>query len=220
MKQKQRWWAKKVVRLFLPAIIRLRTILYHALYQVLHIFRPLPKQRTIDFTTIEWDAMDYTVLQFLCKEAVEFNESLLEDINRLSQKGFHLLALALTVLSIASGLLLSFLEKDADTSSIHFLSIACVGLGVVTILLLVSIFPRSIYRGRATPDIFFSSTLYKCPMSKIMADSIAVYHNKYITGNYKVLHFRSSFLTSALIVFIGVVLVTTILAVYRYFLPN
>jgi hypothetical protein len=173
------------------------------------------KQRIIDFTAIEWDAIDYTTLQFFFKEAVEFNDSLLEDINRLGQKGFHLLTLALTALSLASGLLLSFLEKGADKSSIHSLSIACVGLGVVTILLLVSVFPRSIYRGRATPHMSFSSTFYKCPMPKILADGIASY-DKYITRNYKVLRFRNFFLTFALIVFIGVAPVTIL--VYR--LPN
>jgi hypothetical protein len=175
------------------------------------------KKRIINFTTIEWDAIDYTTLHFFFKEAVAFNESLLEDINRLSQKGFHLLTLALTVLSMVTGLLLSFLEQGADTSIIYALSIACVGLGMVTILLLVSIFPRSIYRGRATPHIFFSSTLYKCPMPTILADGIASYY-KYITGNYTVLQFRNFFLTAALIVFIGVAPVTML--AYRYFLLN
>jgi hypothetical protein len=37
-----RWWAKDVVHLFLLTIIRLLTILYHALYQEFHILRPLP----------------------------------------------------------------------------------------------------------------------------------------------------------------------------------
>jgi hypothetical protein len=173
--------------------------------------------KQMDFTKIDWESITYPKLQFFFKEAVDYNDSLLEDINRLSQKGFHLLTLALTVISLVTGWLLSSLENGAEQRIISSLTIACMGFGLVTILLFVSIFPRTIYRGRATPHIFFSSNLYKCLMPKILADGIASYH-RYITSNYKVLQFRSSFLTAALLVLIGVAPVTIL--VYQCFLLN
>jgi hypothetical protein len=163
------------------------------------------KKKTIDFTKVDWANMDYAKLQFFFKEVAEFNDSLLEDINHLNNKGFQLLALALTAISVSVGFLLTLLQNK-PANIIGALATACVGLGVVTILLFLAIFPRSVYRGKATPHIFFSGTLYKCPMPKILADGIASYH-KYIAGNYKVMRYRSRFLTAAIIAFILVPLV-------------
>jgi hypothetical protein len=163
--------------------------------------------KTIDFAKIDWDNIEHTKLQFFFSEAEEFNKNLLEDINRLNNKAFQLLTLALTAVSVATGFLLACLDKG-QKNIIHALITACIGFGVATILLFLSIFPRSVYTGKATPNIFFSGALYKCPMSKILADGIASYH-KYMTGNYKVMRYRSFFLTAGIIVFILVPLFTT-----------
>jgi hypothetical protein len=175
------------------------------------------KKKTIDFKKIDWGNIDYAKLQFFFKEAVEFNDSLLEDINRLNNKGFQLLALALTAISVTTGFLLAFLENGRP-DIIWALMTACIGLGVVTVLLFLAIFPRSVYRGRATPNIFFSGTLYKSAMPKILADGIASYH-AYITGNYKVMRYRSRFLTAAVIAFILVPFFTIGVLLYHHLHP-
>jgi hypothetical protein len=146
-------------------------------------------------------------LQFFFKEAVEYNDILLHDINNLNGKAFQLLAVAIAAFSAAVGFFLSTWGQEGKSSVADARIVACIGLIVVIASLLLAVFPKSIYRGKLTPNIAFEGILYKAPMSKLLADCIASY-NGYIASNNKVLKYRSFFLTAGAIGIFAVPLLT------------
>jgi len=171
-------------------------------------------KKKIDFTKIKWDNIEEEKLKFFFKEAVDYNDILIEDIGSLNNKAFQLMAIAITALSTATGFLIALWGTKGKEHISLALLLICIGLGIVFALLLLAIFPRSICRGRATPNIIFAENdpwdpLYKGSLRKIMADGIASY-NTYIATNNKVMKFRSRFLIAGTIGFFAVPLVTII----------
>jgi hypothetical protein len=153
-----------------------------------------PKKH-IDFTKIEWDVINISKLEFFFKEAEDYNDVLLNDINNLNNKAFQLLTVVFPAISAAAGFLLATWGKEGKEPFIASLVVACVGLSLIVAFLLLAVFPRNIYPGRITPNIAFAGNLYKASKFKLLADGIASYHS-YIVSNNRVLRYRSFFITA------------------------
>lgn len=162
-------------------------------------------EKKIDFNKVEWDAIEQEKLNFFFKEAVDYNDILIQDIGSLNNKAFNLLAITIAALSASTGFFIALWGTYGKEAISAALMTSCIGLGIVFFLLLLAIFPRSICRGRATPNLMFIENpptfpYYKKSLKKIMIDGIASY-NTYITFNSKVMKFRSRFLTAGVIGF-------------------
>jgi hypothetical protein len=151
-------------------------------------------KKEIDFTKIEWDRLDQEKLQFFFKEAVDCNDTLLYDINNLNSKAFQLLSILFPVLSAAIGFLLAIWGKEGKEPITIALIVASVGMILIVASLLLAVFPRQVYPGRLAPNMIFANSLYKAPITKLLADGIASY-NSYIASNYNVMKYRGLFLT-------------------------
>jgi len=167
-------------------------------------------EKTIDFTKIEWDKINPEELQFFFNQAVESNDAILNAISNLNNKAFQLLTIAIAALAALTGFLLAIGGKVSQKNIT-----GAIGLSLVVILLLLAVFPRTVYTGRATPESLFSGNLYKYPMKKHYADGIASYY-QYICHNKKVENFRSRFLTAGMYGFFLVPLVTVILLLFVF----
>ena len=174
-------------------------------------------RKTIDFTSIDWGRIELEKLRFFLKEAVDYNDIILRDINRLNGKAFQLLAVAIAALSAATGFLLASWNRGCGHPLVTALFTACAGLFLAVVFLLLAVFPRSVYPGRLTPNIAFKGNLYKAPMTKLLADCIASYDG-YISSNKKVLGYRSTFLTAGVLGIFAVPLLT--LAAFLIRLPS
>jgi hypothetical protein len=164
-------------------------------------------KNAIDFKKIDWSRVDREKAEFFYKEAVEYNNRLMENINNLNSKAFSLLAIALSVLSAAIGFLLSFWGQDGkDVLSVILLS-ASFGLIVTLILLLLAVFPRGVYLSGGAPRSFFTDNFYKADMHHQFSFGIASLH-KYIGHNQKIESCRSRFLLAGMLVFIATPLFT------------
>jgi len=164
-------------------------------------------KKAIDFTKIEWDAVDDSNLEFFFKEAVDYNDIVLNDINNLNNKAFQLLTVMFPALSAATGFLLTTWGKEGKEPIIIALVVACMGLGLIVASLLLAVFPRNVYPGRITPNIAFAGSLYKAKKAKLLADGIASY-SAYIASNNGVLKYRSFFITAGAVGIFMVPLVT------------
>jgi hypothetical protein len=68
--------------------------------------RIMKNQVRLDFAKIEWNMVDREKAEFFFKEAIEFNNKVIGDINTLNNKGFAILAISIPVLCAAADLLL------------------------------------------------------------------------------------------------------------------
>jgi len=172
-------------------------------------------KKEIDFTKVEWDKINSEELQFFFNQAVESNDAILNGISNLNNKAFQLLTIAIAALATLVGFLIAIWDKANNKAIAGALIFAIIGISIVVFLLLVAVFPRTVYTGRATPESLFSGNLYKAPMKKHYADGIASYHH-YISHNKKIEKFRSCFLTAGMIGFFLVPLVTVILLLFVF----
>jgi len=172
-------------------------------------------KKAIDFTKIEWDAIDEPDLEFFFREAVDYNDILLNDINNLNNKAFQLLTVMFPALSAATGFLLTTWGNEGKEPIIVALVVACIGLGLIVASLLLAVFPRNVYPGRITPNIAFAGSLYKAKKAKLLADGIASY-NAYIASNNSVLKYRSFFITAGAVGIFMVPLVTVAAFLARF----
>ena len=175
----------------------------------------MTEKDSIDFNKIEWDKIRSDELRFFFNQAVETNDILLSGINNLANKVFQLLTVAITVLTILTGFLLAIWDKIGQQTIAKALICASIGLFIVVLLLLVAVFPRTLYTGRVTPKSLFSRDIYKDPLAKHYANGIASCY-KYIDLNEKIMNFRGRFLTAGMIVFFLVPLVTVILLLFVF----
>ena len=172
-------------------------------------------EKSIDFTKIDWNSLDNERLQFYFKEAVEANDSVLNNINNINNKAYQFLAIACTITAALAGFLFSVWGKSGKEAIASTALCGCIGLGLIMATLLVAVWPRTVYPGRAMPDSIFSGSLYKAPMTKLLADGIASYHH-YICSNRKVEKFRSFFLTAGMCGFFLVPLVAVVLLLFVF----
>jgi len=172
-------------------------------------------ERSIDFTKIDWKSIDDERLQFYFNQAVEANDSILTSINNINDKTNQFLAIASALLAALTGFLLDVWEKPEKTATVNAMLCGCIGLGLIIVALLIALFPRTVYPGKATPDIMFSGNLYKEPMIKHFADGIASYH-QYILLNRKVAKFRRCFLLIGMGGFLLVPLTTIALLLWVF----
>jgi hypothetical protein len=163
-------------------------------FGILHKGDDMRTKENIDFTKIDWNDIDIEKLHFFFKEAVDYNDILLHDINNLNNKAFQLLAILFPVLSADVGFLLAIWGKDGKEPVTAAILAASAGLALVIASLILAVFPRKINRGKLTPNIAFKGNLYKASMEHLLADCIASYYS-YINSNNKILKYRGFFLT-------------------------
>jgi hypothetical protein len=161
----------------------------------------------IDFTKIDWNCIDGDRLLFYFNEAVEANNTVLNSIGNINDKAYQFLAIACTLLAVLTGFLFTVWGEPGKEAVTGAAVCACAGFGLIFVLLLLALCPRTVYPGRAVPAVIFSGNLYKAPMANYFADGIASYH-QYICLNRKVAKFRSLFLAAGMLGFLLVPLAT------------
>jgi len=167
----------------------------------------------IDFTKIEWDCIADEELQFYYKEAVDANEAVLKGIDNTNNKVFQFLAISSGILAVLTGLCLSVWGEKGKDAIANTLFGSCIGFVVIIVILLIAVWPRKTFPGRALPEYLFSSDAYKKKMRNHYADGIASYH-KYILLNYKVQELRNNLLVAGILWFM---LVPVIVFILRFF---
>jgi hypothetical protein len=161
----------------------------------------------IDFSNIEWDAVQERELDFFYREALVYNDKIIDDINAVNTKAYILAAAAQPVLCAAYGALL-MLRRDGSTGAVfQALLCACVLLIAATVTACFALLPRMIIRGEGSPYAYFSTEYYKRSMPGILAGNIAAL-DRYIQHNHRVLRARSRLLIAADIAFIAAPMVT------------
>ncbi|MDR1506339.1 MAG: hypothetical protein LBI67_04490 [Treponema sp.] len=164
-------------------------------------------QNVIDFKKMDWSKVDREKAEFFYNEATDHNDRLLESINNLNSKAFSLLAIALSILSATAGFLLS-IWNEADKRPIAvILLFASFCLTAAVILLLLAVFPRSIYLSKGKPSSYFTGDFYKADMPHLFSFGIASL-NTYIQHNQKIENRRSRFLVAGTVAFIATPIVT------------
>jgi len=167
---------------------------------------------TIDFTEIDWNCIGDEELQFYYKEAIEANEAVLKSIDNTNNKVFQFLAIACGILAVLTGLCLSVWGEEGKGATAWTFFSSCIGFGVVVAILIITIFPRKTYSGKALPELIFSGNLYKLKMRKHYSDAIASCH-VFINENMKVHKDRSNLLTTGLIVFLLIPIIIIVLRI-------
>jgi hypothetical protein len=162
----------------------------------------------IDFKKIDWDKVARKKAEFFYNEATEHNDRLIEAINNLNGKAFSLLAIALPIMSAAAGFLLT-VGNNADKMPVAVLLVASIGLAVTIILLLLAVFPRTIYLSKGSPDSYFTDNFYKADMHHLFSFGIASL-NTYIQNNRKIEKYRSRLLVAGTLVFTATPIVTVV----------
>ena len=158
----------------------------------------MQNQKSIDFTKIDWKAVDERKAEFFYGEACAYSNGLLTDIRSLNTKAFQLLTFTLPLFCAAVGFLMAVWENESMGNLIFPSIIICSGLFGVLVLLLVATFPRYIYQTESPPGSYFTGDFYKKEMLRIFSFAIASI-NKYISYNYRIMRFRGKFLTAAII---------------------
>jgi hypothetical protein len=175
----------------------------------------MKNQKAIDFTKIDWKMVDQEKIKFFFKEARDFNNKLIDDIQNLNNKIFSLLALTLPIISATVGYLITVWgNKDKEPLS-EALLCASGGLAISLCFSLLAIFPRPIFRGGGAPKVFFSGSWYKADMYTILSGGIASYH-KFITRNFRTMKYRNFLLRAGIITFILTLPLTVLAFFLRY----
>jgi hypothetical protein len=165
------------------------------------------RPKAIDFKKMDWSRVDREKAEFFYNEAAEYNDRLIEGINKLNGKAFSLLAIALPVLSAAVGFLLSAWGREGKELISEVLLVAALGLIITLILLLIAVFPRRVYLSKGTPASYFTDNFYKADMHHLFSFGIASL-NKYINHNQRIETYRSRFLWAGMMSFIAVPIFT------------
>jgi len=167
-------------------------------------------EKQIDFTKIEWNSLEKERLRFYFKEAVEANDAVLNSLRNINDKAYQFLTIASAMVAALAGFLFAVWGKVGKEAVAVAALCGCIWLGLIMIVLLLAVWPRTVESGRATPGSLFSSDLYKAPMETHLADGIASYH-QYICSNRNVVKFRSGFLTAGIAGFLLIPLVAIVL---------
>jgi hypothetical protein len=175
------------------------------------------KLEKIDFKKIDWNRVDREKAEFFYNEAGGCNDRLVESINNLNSKAFSLLAVALPVQSAAVGFLIGIWEEAGLQPKAVILLFASFGLAAAVILLLLAVFPRSIYLSEGPPASYFTGDFYKADMLHLFSFGIASL-NTYIQHNRKVEKYRARLLFAGMLALIATPIVT--LAVFLIRLLN
>jgi hypothetical protein len=169
------------------------------------------QKKAIDFTKIDWSKVDQEKAEFFYHEATDHNDRLLESINKLNNKAFSLLAIALPIMSAAVGFLLGIwndADKRPEAVILLFVSFC---LAAAVILPLLAAFPRSIYLSKGKPSSYFTGDFYKADMRHLFSFGIASL-NAYIRHNQKIENYRSRLLTAGTVAFIAAPIVTIVVS--------
>jgi hypothetical protein len=176
----------------------------------------MPVQKKIDLKKVDWEKVDREKAEFFYREAIEHNDKLIEIINRLNGKAFSLLAFALSVLSAATGFLLSMWGNNAQKPIAALLLGVSLGVTIAVVLLLLAVFPRNICLSTGTPESYFAGDFYKADMHHLFSFGIAAL-NRDIRYNLRVMKYRSRFLFAGMLVLVATP-IFAIMAFWIYFL--
>jgi hypothetical protein len=152
----------------------------------------------IDFKAIEWDTVDGEKAAFIYREALEFNRSILENINVINDKAMGLLSFTMPVMAALVGF---FVVSWADASTPLFAAAITAGsaLFLVLVFLLMVIVPYGIHSGTASPLAYFTAEFYKGSMKALFIGNIMTLCEK-ITANQKTLYLRGCLFKAAVLV--------------------
>ncbi|MDR0584626.1 MAG: hypothetical protein LBG57_09815 [Treponema sp.] len=175
----------------------------------------MKKQETVDFRKMDWSKVDREKAEFFYNEAAEYNDRLIESVNNLNGKAFSLLAIALPILSAATGFLIGIWEEADKRPETAMLLFASFGLAVTVILLLLAVFPRSMYLSKGMPGSYFTGDFYKADMYHLFGFGIASL-DKYIRHNKKIEAYRSRFLLAGMMFFIATPIIIVAVFLYRH----
>jgi hypothetical protein len=163
--------------------------------------------KQINFKKIDWEKVDMEKVKYFYREALAYNNGVIDDIRSLNDKAFSLLSCTAPILAAAVGGMFSIWEKDGYEALAFALIPASAGLGLVLLLLFLAVFPRGFHRGEGAPEAFFSGEYYTAAMYTIFTGGIATLH-KYIGHNYKIMKYRGNFIVAAIITLIATIAVT------------
>jgi hypothetical protein len=171
--------------------------------------------KQIDFKKIDWSKVGREKAEFFYNEAAGYNDRLIESINSLNGKAFSLLAVALPVMSAAAGFLLTIWNEVDKRPAAMIVLFASLGLAAAVILLLLTVFPRSIYLSKAAPSSYFTGDFYKADMHHLFSFGIASL-NTYIQHNRKIEKYRSRLLFAGTLALAAVPVVTLAVFLIRH----
>jgi hypothetical protein len=154
--------------------------------------------KTIDFSQIDWQAVDEEKAAFIYREGIEFNRAVLENINVINDKAMGLLSFTMPIMTALVGF---FVVSWANTSAPLFAAAVTAGsaLFLVLILLLAVIVPYGIHSGTGSPMAYFTAEYYKGNMRALLIGNTMTLCEK-ITVNQKTLYLRGYLFKAAILV--------------------
>jgi hypothetical protein len=154
--------------------------------------------KTIDFSQIDWQAVDEEKAAFIYQEAIEFNQGVLENINVINVKAMGLLSFTMPIMAALVGF---FVVSWAKTSAPLFAAAvtSCSALFLALIFLLAAIVPYGIHSGTGSPMAYFTVEFYKENMRALLIGNIMALCEK-ITANQKILCLRGRLFRAAILV--------------------
>jgi hypothetical protein len=154
--------------------------------------------KTIDFSQIDWQAVDGEKAALIYREGIAFNRGVLENINVINGKAMGLLSFTMPVMTALVGF---FVVSWATTSLPIFAAAvtACSALFLVLIFLLTVIIPYGIHSGTGSPMAYFTAGYYKGDMRALLIGNIITLCER-ITANQKVLYMRGYLFKAAILV--------------------